>query len=130
MRKPISLYKINFVIMVLLLVSCSSIVYVDSKDFIQIGSRIGQINSATFTQYIGHSRDRAYIEDFSAIRFGKNKTVVYWTELKELPDSIRSIIAKNKNPWVLWLESHQIDSMQTEEKKNARPKQFSEESVR
>jgi len=82
------------------LACCSPIIHLNAKGFLSAGNNIENVNSATLTQYIGHSRDRVYLEFFSAITSTGHKTIVYWTEIDNLPDSIKTIILENKNPWV------------------------------
>jgi hypothetical protein len=60
------------------------------------------MNSATATRYIGHTQERVYLEYFSALTSGNDKTTVYWTELSKLPLEYQQKIRRGDCPWLPW----------------------------
>jgi len=63
------------------------------------------MNSASGTFYIGTSATRAYIERTGLYRlFRFHKTIVYWTELENLPPDLAKRLREGNPPWTPWQE--------------------------
>ena len=73
--------------LLLIVTGCSTtqVKHLDAKDFIRQSDEINKLNSAYNTCYIGDTPTRIYLEYYSAITStGKGKTIIYWTEKKNL----------------------------------------------
>ncbi len=100
-------YAENKIFVVVLLSSCkTNIEHLGKDDFIKLGTTIEKMNSATSTQYIGKTQDRVYLEYFGPGIFG-SKTIVFWTEISNLPSDYQRLIKEGKSPWVPWMQKSQ-----------------------
>jgi hypothetical protein len=79
--------------------------HVSAPEFLEHAKQIEQMNSATWTTYIGSSQTRAYLEYGDVLASGgKSRTIVYWTELEKLPEDVSKELKAGKSPWVPWQE--------------------------
>jgi len=84
MRKTLVL---PFVIFLLSGCSNTQIEHLESAAFLKQAQKIKQMNSAHKTTYIGSTASRVYLEHYTVISStGEGKTIVYWTERKNLSD--------------------------------------------
>ncbi len=75
--------------------SCSntSLQYLDAKEFIKKCEKIEDLNSAIRYSYVGTGNSRIYLEFEDYITSSSSpKTIIYWTELKNLSDKEREKI--------------------------------------
>ena len=83
---------------------CCAIKHLDTKTFLAEASKIEYASSIGFTEYVGHSRDRIYLQDYQGLRTGFKyfwpKTMIYWTELNGLPDEMLNTVKSGQSPWV------------------------------
>ena len=106
---PLSLAVVTGVIIGIILAGCTStrIKQISGADFVVEAERMEQISSFHWTNYIGSSKQRAYLE------FGRpsllyniigkqTRTTVYWTELSELPEDIVDQLKAGNPPWKHW----------------------------
>lgn len=99
---------IAVVTFIFLLPGCSgtSIIHVSANEFLKKANQIEQMNSATWTTYIGSSETRAYLEYADVIAIGeRTRTIVYWTEIDQLPKNIADKLKKGISPWTPWQNS-------------------------
>jgi len=88
---------LSIFILVLFSTGCLStqIKHLDSSDFIKQVNEINKMNSAHKTTYIGSTTSRIYLEYYTAISStGKGKTIIFWTEKKNLSKKQISEIIK------------------------------------
>lgn len=96
---------IAVVTLLVILLGCSgtSIKHVSAEDFLKKAKQIEQMNSATWTTYIGSTENRAYLEYADVIAIGqKKRTIVYWTEIDNLPKDIADKLRRGISPWKPW----------------------------
>lgn len=91
----VSCAVVGFILSCISLAGCAgtSIRHVSAEDFLKKANALGQVNSASWTTFVGCSPTRAYLESgdlFGVIRLSKDRTryVVYWTELTGLPPEV------------------------------------------
>ena len=97
------------ILAIILITGCSStrIEHLDSLAFIKQVKEINQMNSAYKTTYIGDTASRIYLEYYTAISStGNGKTIVYWTEKKNLSQKQIIEIMKNKDNKVTTLDQN------------------------
>jgi hypothetical protein len=85
----------------LILAGCGGthIKHLNAKEFIARGAPERR-GSADWTTYIGSTSSRVYLEYGTVVTlFSHLRTVVYWTELKNLPPDIAKRIRSGQNPW-------------------------------
>ena len=64
---------------------------------------ISEMNSAIGCQYIGISQRRAYLEYWDVIGSGNDgRTIVFWTQLTELPSNVVQQLRAGTPPWKPW----------------------------
>jgi hypothetical protein len=81
----------------------TNIKHVSANEFLEMAKQIEQMNSATWTTYIGSSETRAYLEYGDMLAVGQNtRTIVYWTELDKLPKDIAAKLKEGISPWTPW----------------------------
>ena len=88
-----------------ILFGCTStkIKHLSGIDFINQAEKIKQMNSYSWTTYIGSSANRAYLEVGNPAFIGKgSRTTVFWTYLKELPEGVSQQLKEDKPPWISW----------------------------
>jgi hypothetical protein len=106
--KPQRIVSVIF-LSVIFLTGCASttINHVSADEFLIKAKQIEQMTSAIWTTYIGSSQTRAYLEYGDVLTFGKGtRTIVYWTELNELPKDIAEKLKEGKPPWIPWQEQN------------------------
>ncbi len=88
-----------------LLVGCAgtSVKHLSANEFIEQANQIEQMNSATWTTCIGSSETRVYLEYGDVLALGqRTRTIIYWTELDQLPKDISMKLKEGISPWIPW----------------------------
>lgn len=74
-------------------------------DFIKRAGQTEQINSFSWTRYVGSTGERAYLEYGHPALLGAGAQVsVYWTPLSELPSNVVAQIKAGARPWTNWTD--------------------------
>lgn len=82
---------------------CASVVTreLSAGEFIETAERIGRTEGPPFPVYLGVGHQRVYLETWGKYRgLSSPRTIVYWTELDQLPDNLAARLKAGKNPWV------------------------------
>lgn len=82
--------------------SCASVgtKHLTTKEFIDKARSISEPDKPPFTTYIGIGHNLAYLEDWGKFRGIRSpKTIVYWTELDQLPGEFARSLKAGENPW-------------------------------
>jgi hypothetical protein len=81
---------------------CASVVTreLSAGEFVETAGKIGRTEGAPFPVYLGVGHQRAYLETWGKYRgLTSPRTIVYWTELDQLPDDLAARLKAGKNPW-------------------------------
>jgi protein-L-isoaspartate O-methyltransferase len=70
--------------------------HLSGEQFLDRAARIQEVSSFQSTSYIGTSGGRVYLEFWQA---GRPKRIVYWAELKELPEDLADRLRDGENLW-------------------------------
>ena len=77
----------------------SGIRRVSGGSFLNYAAPEPAINSAFSATLVGTTKERVYLEYWSAVNFfGRERTVI-WTPLSELPADVAQQLENGKNPW-------------------------------
>lgn len=83
----------------LLHLGCANVKHLEAPRFLEQAKQIGEINTVQYTELIGVTSDRVYLEHWSApVLFGPGITV-YWTRFSDLPPGLASELKAGTNPW-------------------------------
>ncbi len=88
-----------------LLAGCAStrLKHLAPDEFLETAKLIEQPNSALWVRYVGISYTRAYLEYQDMLTLsGQPKTVVFWTNLHDLPEDISQKMRAGESPWKPW----------------------------
>jgi hypothetical protein len=88
--------------MALLHASCASVgtKHLTADEFVNKARMISGPEKPPFPVYIGVGHNLAYLENWGRFRGIRSpKTIVYWTELDELPDELAARLKAGENPW-------------------------------
>ena len=86
----------------LLHASCSSVgtKHLSAKEFLDKARLTSRTDQPPFPVYIGVGHNLAYLENWGRFRGIRSpKTIVYWTELDELPDNLATRLRAGERPW-------------------------------
>lgn len=74
-------------------------------EFLKEARRTEQVNSFRYTDYIGSTPQRAYLESGYPALIGRGmRTTVYWVPVSELPSDIVSQLKSGIPPWTNWMQ--------------------------
>ena len=107
MNRIHALLLLVFITAPLMLAGCAQtrIRHLSADAFIDRAEQIEQIASASWMTYVGCSETRAYLEYGDVIWFGpKPRTIVFWTELEDLPLDLAEQLKNGCPPWTPWFE--------------------------
>jgi hypothetical protein len=70
------------------------------QEFINQARQMSELNSFQWTNYLGCTASRAYLEFGHPAYLGNGSQItVYWCDLSELPDDVTVRLRKNDPPW-------------------------------
>jgi len=96
-----SLFKLLIFLPILGLIGCNEIEYLDAAAFVVKAEGMNEINSASWTSFLGVKDGKAYLETGSLIPLSGNpKVETFWTEFEDLPFAIREMIIYRRIPWI------------------------------
>ena len=88
-------------LLVLSLVSCDSPKHLSSDEFLAKAKSISTLNSASWVSYLGEKGGKVYLEHGNMITLSEQPSItVYWTEMNDLPESIKLKIISSEDPWI------------------------------
>ena len=91
----------------MMVASCAGtrIKQLSGDEFLKEAQRTDQVNSILYTDYIGSTPERAYLESGYPALIGRGmRTTVYWVPVSDLPGNVVSQLKSGIPPWTNWMQ--------------------------